>query len=207
MPRARAHAAVGSMALSARVLCRCGGNGADASRRATQPAPNVVRSACGLTPMRRPRRRRRRRRTLLVLDDHRRHATESSAFLRSPPVGARLRARRSQVRCPRRLARLRFKRPPSHARSVVRGAWSAERGAWCAEEAPERRAERGARCARAERGARCAAGFRVHPLLQLLLRGGGARATRGARSAERGMARMQSTVRVSACVVVRSPCY
>ena len=32
----------GSMALSARVLCRCGGNGADASRRATQPTPNVV---------------------------------------------------------------------------------------------------------------------------------------------------------------------
>ena len=56
------------------MLCRCGGEGADAERRAAQPAPNVAEcgaSACGL-------RRRRRRQKLLVLEGarHRRHAPE-----------------------------------------------------------------------------------------------------------------------------------
>ena len=112
----------------------------------------------------------------------------------------------AQVRCPRRLARLRFKRP-SHARS-------AERGERRRRLSDVRSAERGAPERRAERGARCAAGFRVHPLLLLLLllqarlrfkrpshaqsaergarsaergaRSGGRSAERGARSAERG---------------------
>jgi hypothetical protein len=114
---------------------------------------------------------------------HRRHATVSSASLRSPPVGAR--------RCTGPM-------PPASGPVAFQASEPrAERGAWCAVEAPERRAERGSRRARATRGARseaCAAGFRVHPaagaaallLLQARLRFRSVRATRGARSAERG---------------------
>ena len=189
MPRARAHAAarIDGAECTRALQVRRQWRRRIAPRDATGAECGA--SACGLTPRRRPRRRRRRRRKLLVLDDHRRHATVSSAFLRSPPVGARLRARRCTGPMP----------PASGPVAFQASEPRAERGAWCAEEAPERRAERGARCARATRGARCAAGFRVHPLLLLLLlqarlrfkppsharsvvRGGGARATRGARS-------------------------
>jgi hypothetical protein len=61
---------------------------------------------------------------------HRRHATVSSASLRSPPVGAR--------RCTGPM-------PPASGPVAFQASEPrAERGAWCAVEAPERRAERGA---------------------------------------------------------------
>jgi hypothetical protein len=161
MPRARAHAAarIDGAECTRALQVRRQWRRRIAPRDATGAECGA--SACGLTPRRRPRRRRRRRRKLLVLDDHRRHATVSSAFLRSPPVGRAFGRVGAQVRCPRRLARLRFKRP-SHARS-------AERGARRRRLSDARSAERGAPERRAERGARCAAGFRVHPLLLLPL--------------------------------------
>jgi hypothetical protein len=210
MPRARAHAAarIDGAECTRALQVRRQWRRRIAPRDATGAECGA--SACGLTPRRRPRRRRRRRRKLLVLDDHRRHATVSSAFLRSPSWGRAFGRVGAQVRCPRRLARLRFKRP-SHARSAERGARrrrlsdarSAERGA------PERRAERGVPLASAFIRCCCCCCCRPGCVSSL-------RATRGAwcaeeapeRRAERGaMARMQSTVRVSACVVVRSPCY
>ena len=136
MPRARAHAAarIDGAECTRALQVRRRWRRRIAPRDATGAECGA--SACGLTPRRRPRRRRRRRRKLLVLDDHRRHATVSSAFLRSPPVGARLRARRCTGPMPPASGPVAF-------------------------QASEPRAERGARS---------------------VVRGGGARATRGARS-------------------------
>ena len=192
MPRTRAHAAarIDGAECTRALQVRRRWRRRIAPRDATDAECGA--SACGLTPRRRQRlRRRRRRRKLLVLDTvvTRRCRVRFCVPRRWGRAFGRVGA---QVRCPRRLARLRFK-GPSHARSAVRGARrrrlrdarSAERGA------PERRAERGARCARATRGARCAAGFRVHPLLLLLLLQARLRFKRPshARSVERGARR------------------
>jgi hypothetical protein len=119
---------------------------------------------------------------------HRRHATVSSAFLRSPPVGARLRARRCTGPMPPASGPVAFQASEPRAE---RGAWCAERGARRRRLSDARSAERGAPERRVERGARCAAGFRVHPLLLLLLLQARLRFKRPshARSAERGARR------------------
>jgi hypothetical protein len=210
MPRTRAHAAarIDGAECTRALQVRRRWRRRIAPRDATDAECGA--SACGLTPRRRQRlRRRRRRRKLLVLDTvvTRRCRVRFCVPRRWGRAFGRVGA---QVRCPRRLARLRFKRP-SHARSAERGARrrrlsdarSAERGA------PERRAERGVPLASAFIRCCCCCCCRPGCVSSL-------RATRGAwcaeeapeRRAERGaMARMQSAVRVSACVVVRSPCY
>jgi hypothetical protein len=191
MPRARAHAAarIDGAECTRALQVRRQWRRRIAPRDATGAECGA--SACGLTPRRRPRRRRRRRRKLLVLDDHRRHATVSSAFLRSPPVGARLRARRCTGPMP----------PASGPVAFQASEPRAERGAWCAEEAPERRAERGARSeVRAERGARCARATR------------GARCARSAergapeRRAERGVPLASAFIRCCCCCCCRPGC-
>ena len=160
MPRARAHAAarIDGAECTRALQVRRRWRRRIAPRDATGAECGA--SACGLTPRRRPRRRRRRRRKLLVLDTvvMRRCRVRFCVPRRWGRAFGRVGA---QVRCPRRLARLRFKRP-SHARS-------AERGARRRRLSDAQSAERGAPERRAERGARCAAGFRVHPLLLLLL--------------------------------------
>jgi hypothetical protein len=90
----------GSMALNARVLCRCGGDG-----RAAQPTPNVVprlRFIVAPPSSRLDPKEAAAEATEATCARHRRHATVSSASLRSPWWG---RAFGAQVRCRRLLHR------------------------------------------------------------------------------------------------------
>ena len=121
MPRTRAHAAarIDGAECTRALQVRRRWRRRIAPRDATDAECGA--SACGLTPRRRQRlRRRRRRRKLLVLDTvvTRRCRVRFCVPRRWGRAFGRVGA---QVRCPRRLARLRFK-GPSHARSVERGA-------------------------------------------------------------------------------------
>jgi hypothetical protein len=115
---------------------------------------------------------------------HRRHATVSSAFLRSPPVGARLRARRCTGPMP----------PASGPVAFQASEPRAERGARRRRPSDARSAERGVPLASAfircccccccccccRPG--CVSSVRATRGARSVVRGGGARATRGARS-------------------------